>query len=65
MSKVCMTCGKRPVAGNSVSHSHRKTRRRWLPNLQKTTVADEHGNKKQIRICTRCMRTMRKNEAEV
>ncbi|MEA1989542.1 MAG: 50S ribosomal protein L28, partial [Pseudomonadota bacterium] len=33
MSKVCQVTGKRPVVGNNVSHSHRKTRRRFLPNL--------------------------------
>ena len=33
MSKVCQVTGKRPVAGNNVSHSHLKTRRRFLPNL--------------------------------
>lgn len=35
MSKVCQLTGKRPITGNSVSHSNRKTRRRFLPNLQK------------------------------
>ena len=34
MSKVCQVTGKRPVTGNNVSHSQRKTRRRFLPNLQ-------------------------------
>ena len=33
MSRVCQVTGKRPVTGNNVSHSHRKTRRRFLPNL--------------------------------
>jgi len=33
MSKVCQVTGKRPVAGNNVSHAHNKTRRRFLPNL--------------------------------
>jgi large subunit ribosomal protein L28 len=33
MAKVCVVTGKRPVAGNNVSHSQRKTRRRFLPNL--------------------------------
>ena len=33
MSKVCQVTGKRPVTGNNVSHSQRKTRRRFLPNL--------------------------------
>lgn len=65
MSKICKMCGKGPVSGNNISHSHRKTRRRWLPNLQKTTQTDADGNKKQVRICTRCIRTLRKNEAAV
>ncbi|MGR9089164.1 MAG: 50S ribosomal protein L28 [Gammaproteobacteria bacterium] len=34
MSRVCQVTGKRPVAGNNVSHAHNKTRRRFLPNLQ-------------------------------
>ncbi|WP_048306332.1 MULTISPECIES: 50S ribosomal protein L28 [unclassified Halomonas] len=33
MSKVCQVTGKRPVTGNNVSHSQRKTRRRFEPNL--------------------------------
>ncbi|MCG7601672.1 50S ribosomal protein L28 [Halomonas sp. McH1-25] len=33
MSKVCQVTGKRPVTGNNVSHSQRKTRRRFVPNL--------------------------------
>ncbi len=35
MSKICQLTGKRPITGNNVSHSHRKTRRRFLPNLHK------------------------------
>ena len=35
MSKVCQLTGKRPIAGNNVSHSNRKTKRRFLPNLHK------------------------------
>ena len=33
MSRVCQVTGKRPAVGHNVSHSHRKTRRRFLPNL--------------------------------
>jgi large subunit ribosomal protein L28 len=33
MSKVCLITGKRPMSGNNVSHSNRKTKRRFLPNL--------------------------------
>ena len=35
MSKICQLTGKRPVAGNNVSHSNRKTKRRFIPNIQK------------------------------
>ncbi|MEE8321434.1 MAG: 50S ribosomal protein L28 [Gammaproteobacteria bacterium] len=34
MSRICQVTGKRPMAGNNVSHAHNKTRRRFLPNLQ-------------------------------
>jgi len=33
MARVCQVTGKRPMAGNNVSHAHNKTRRRFLPNL--------------------------------
>ncbi|MEO1060845.1 MAG: 50S ribosomal protein L28 [Actinomycetota bacterium] len=35
MSRICQVTGARPSTGNNVSHSQRKTRRRWLPNLQR------------------------------
>lgn len=65
MAKVCEMCGKGPMTGNNVSHSHRKTRRRWLPNLQKATFEDDNGNKSQKRVCTRCLRTYRKKAVKV
>ncbi|MFC7327279.1 50S ribosomal protein L28 [Marinactinospora rubrisoli] len=34
MSRVCQVTGRAPAFGNSVSHSHRRTRRRWDPNVQ-------------------------------
>lgn len=34
MSNVCQVTGRKPSFGNNVSHSQRKTRRRWDPNLQ-------------------------------
>ena len=33
MSRICQVTGKGPMTGNNVSHSNRKTRRRFLPNL--------------------------------
>ena len=37
MSAHCQVTGRAPSFGNSVSHSHRRTRRRWNPNIQKKT----------------------------
>lgn len=34
MARVCQVTGKRPMVGNKVSHSNRKTKKRTLPNLQ-------------------------------
>ena len=34
MAAVCDICGKGPGFGNRVSHSHRRTPRRWNPNIQ-------------------------------
>ena len=33
MAKVCQVTGKRPVAGNNVSHANNRTKRRFLPNI--------------------------------
>lgn len=35
MSQVCEVTGKRPQSGNNVSHANNKTRRRFMPNIQK------------------------------
>ncbi len=35
MARICQLTGKRPISGNNVSHSKRKTKRRFLPNLHK------------------------------
>lgn len=35
MSMVCQVTGRRPSFGNSISHSHRVTKRRWNPNIQR------------------------------
>ena len=35
MARIDQLTGKRPITGNNVSHSNRKTRRRFIPNIQK------------------------------
>ncbi|MEF3245018.1 MAG: 50S ribosomal protein L28 [Caldisericaceae bacterium] len=54
MSKKCEICGKGPITGHTVSHSHRKTNRRFLPNLHKTKVMID-GKVKVLRVCTDCL----------
>jgi large subunit ribosomal protein L28 len=56
MANRCEVCGKGPVSGNNVSHAHNVTRRRFLPNLQKIRAV-VNGQAKQLRICTRCLRS--------
>ena len=46
MAKICEICGKKPIVGNNVSHSHHKTRRRWLPNLQRVQAMIDGTKKK-------------------
>jgi len=56
MPKVCAICGKGPVFGNNVSHSHKATKRKWLPNLQRVKAETKSGIKR-IWVCTRCIRS--------
>jgi len=55
----CKICGKSPLFGHNVSHSKRRTPKRWLPNIQRTTVMVE-GKKTKVTLCTRCLRTQHK-----
>ena len=41
MSRRCMVTGKSVMSGNNVSHAHNKTRRKFLPNIQDTSVYSE------------------------
>jgi large subunit ribosomal protein L28 len=47
------------MTGNNVSHSNRKTRRRFLPNLQMVTLVSEAtGEKLRLRLTTHALRTI-------
>ncbi|MFA5855142.1 MAG: 50S ribosomal protein L28 [Candidatus Gracilibacteria bacterium] len=62
MSKVCALTGAKPLSGHNVSHSNRKTNRRFLPNLIKKTVLDpKTGTKVHLKITARALRTLNKN----
>ena len=61
MSKVCQLTGKRPIAGNNVSFSNRKTKRRFLPNLQKKRFFIPEMDKwVTLKVSTSAMRTINK-----
>jgi large subunit ribosomal protein L28 len=55
VASVCDVCGKRPGFGNNVSFSHRRTRRRFDPNIQ-TVRAMVGGNRKRLNVCTSCIK---------
>ena len=58
----CDFCGKKPAHGFNVSHSQRHTKRRWLPNVHRTTLT-VNGQPVRVDICTRCLRTYHKTTA--
>ena len=55
MSKVCEICGKAPVAGRSISHSHRVSNRVFRPNVQKVTIKKD-GKVRHANVCTKCLK---------
>ncbi len=61
MARVCQVTGKKPATGNNVSHSQRKTRRRFLPNLHthRFWVASENRWVK-LRVSTKGLRIIDK-----
>ena len=55
MANFCYVCGKGPSAGNRVSNANNRTKRRFMPNLQRVRVMID-GSRKQVRVCTRCLK---------
>jgi large subunit ribosomal protein L28 len=62
MSRRCEITGKGVLSGNNVSHANNKTRRRFLPNLQVTSLlSDILGHEVRMRLSTRGIRTVEHN----
>ena len=62
MARVCQITGKKPQVGNNVSHANNRTKRRFLPNLQETSMlSDTLGSNVKMRLSTRGIRTVEKN----
>jgi large subunit ribosomal protein L28 len=61
MARVCDLTGKKPIVGNNVSHSNMKTKRRFLPNLQKKKFfIPETDEWVTLKVCTSAIRTINK-----
>ena len=59
MSRRCELTGKGPLGGHKVSHSNRKTIRRFLPNLVNVTlISDALGRSVKLRISTNALKTV-------
>lgn len=56
MAAVCDVCGKGPGFGMSVSFSHRRTRRRFNPNIQPVRAQVAPGTTKKLNVCTSCLK---------
>ena len=65
MSRECQVTGKKPVSGNNVSHSHNKTRRRFLPNVHDHRFWLESENRfVKLRVSAKGMRIIDKKGIE-
>ncbi len=61
MSRICELTGKKPITGNSVSHSNRKTKRWFYPNLQtKRFYLPEEDQWITLKVSTSALRTINK-----
>jgi large subunit ribosomal protein L28 len=65
MARVCQITGKAPIVGNNVSHANNKTKRRFLPNLQRRKFWVESENRWiRLRLTNAALRTIDKNGIE-
>lgn len=65
MARECQVTGKKPMVGNNVSHANNKTKRRFLPNLQRRKFWVESENRWiRLRLSNAALRTIDKNGIE-
>jgi large subunit ribosomal protein L28 len=55
MPRRCYVCGKGPIVGSTISHSHRVIKRKFQPNLQKIKILTPKGVKR-VYICAKCLK---------
>ncbi|MDF9408132.1 MAG: 50S ribosomal protein L28 [Pelotomaculum sp. PtaB.Bin013] len=56
MARKCSVCGKGITVGIKMSHSHIRTKRTWVPNLQRVKAVVD-GTPRKVLVCTRCLRS--------
>lgn len=56
MGKYCEVCEKGTMNGNKVSHSNRKSGKKWAPNVQNIRVLVD-DKPMRLNVCTRCLRS--------
>ena len=64
MAMKCMNCGKGVMYGHNVSHAKNRTRKIFKPNLHSAKIL-VGGMKKTVRLCTKCLRMVKKATQEV
>ncbi|MBK5910399.1 50S ribosomal protein L28 [Rhodothalassium salexigens] len=63
MARMCELTGKKPLVGMNVSHSHIRTKRRYLPNLQNVSFwSDVLGRSVTLKVSTAALRTVDHND---
>lgn len=61
MARRCQVTGVGPVSGNNISHAHNKTKRRFLPNLQKKRIWVQELNRfVTVKLTTSAIKTINK-----
>ena len=66
MARVCQITGKAPMVGNNVSHANNKTKRRFLPNLQRRKFwLESEARWIRLRLTNAALRTIDKKGIEV
>ena len=61
MSRICQITGKRRMVGNNVSHSKRRTKRKFYPNLQnKRFFLEEEKRWVTLKVSADGIRTINK-----
>jgi large subunit ribosomal protein L28 len=56
VAAVCDVCGKGPGFGMAVSYSHRRTHRRFNPNIQTVRTKIGLSQRKRLKVCTSCIK---------